>query len=220
MRKFILAFGAILLAAAAPPAADWSKTATRSADGAFVVGNPNAAKKLTEYASYTCGHCAEFAVDADKELKAQIAAGKVRLEFRHALRDPVDMTAAMLARCGGPSQFLAASHAIFAAQGQWMGKAQSYVTANKAAIGAATPGAARVMVAKGSGLLALVAPFGVTEAKGTACLANEAEQNALIAQANDAWGTKKIPGTPYFTINGTATEANMWAALKTELAKP
>ena len=76
------------------------------------------------------------------------------------------------------------------------------------------------MVAKGSGLLALVAPLGVTEAQGAACLANTAEQNLLINQTNDAWGTKKIPGTPYFVVNGTPVEANMWSGVRAELAKP
>ncbi len=220
MRKLILALGAILVSAAAPPATDWSKTAIRSADGAIIVGNPKAAKTLVEFASYTCGHCAEFSVEAASELDQQIAAGKVRLEFRHALRDPVDLAAAMIARCAGPTKFHAASKAIFAAQGNWMGKAQSYVSANQKAIAAATPDKARLMVAKGSGLLALAAPFGVTEAKGAACLADTAEQNLLIAQTNDAWQTRKIPGTPYFVINGVPAEANVWPALRTALAKP
>jgi hypothetical protein len=220
MRKLILALGAIVLAAAAPPATDWSNTAVKSADGAIVIGNPKAPKALTEYASYTCGHCAEFSVEAAGELDKAIAAGKVRLEFRHALRDPVDMTAAMLARCAGPAKFLPATKAIYAAQGEWMGKAQTYLAANQKALAAATPGAARLMVAKGSGLLTLVAPLGVTEAKGAACLANEAEQNLLIAQADDAWGKKKIPGTPYFTVNGTAIEANAWPGVREALAKP
>ncbi len=220
MRKLILALGAILLAAAAPPATDWSKTVATSADGTFVVGNPKAAKSLVEYASYTCSHCADFSVEAASELDQQIAAGKVRLEFRHALRDSVDLTAALLARCGGPSKFLGATHAIFAGQGAWMGKAQSYIAANQTALKAASPDQARLMLAKGSGLLALVAPLGVTEAKGAACLANKAEQDVLIAQANDAWGTRKIPGTPHFEINGAQASVNTWPGIRTELAKP
>ena len=220
MHRPLLALGAILLVAAAPPAADWSRTATRSADGAILVGNPKAPKTLVEYASYTCGHCAEFSVEAASELDAQIGAGKVRLEFRHALRDPVDLTAAMLARCAGPATFLPATKAIYAAQGAWMGKAQSYVAANEKALAAAAPGAARLMVAKGSGLLGVVAPLGVTEAKAATCLANKAEQDVLIAQANDAWGAKKIPGTPHFTINGTASADNRWPGIRAELAKP
>jgi hypothetical protein len=220
MRKPILALLALVLAAAAPPATDWTKTVTRSADGTFLIGKPAAPKTLVEYASYTCGHCAEFSVEAAKELDEEIAAGKVRLEFRHALRDPYDLTAAMLARCAGPTRFLPATHAIYAAQAKWMGQAQSYVKANQTAIAAATPERGRLMVAKGSGLIAIVAALGVTEAKAATCLANKAEESVLVAQANDAWSTKKIPGTPYFTINGTASEANLWPGIKAELAKP
>lgn len=220
MRKLIPALGAVLLAAAAPPATDWATTVAKSADGAFVIGNPKAAKSLVEYASYTCGHCAHFAVESSPELEQQIAAGKVRLEYRHAVRDAVDLTAALLVRCAGPAKFLAASKAVYASQADWMGKAQSYVGANQQALKAAKPDAARVMVAKGSGLMGVVAPFGVTEAKGAACLANTAEQNVLIAQANDAWGTRKIPGTPHFVINGQSAEANTWPEIRAQLAKP
>jgi hypothetical protein len=220
MRKLILTLVALVLAAAAPPATDWTKTVTKSADGAFVIGKPAASKTLTEYASYTCGHCAEFSVEAAKELDAAIAAGEVRLEFRHALRDPYDLTAAMLARCAAPTRFLAATYAIFAAQALWMDRAQAYVKANQQAVAAATPEKGRLMVAKGSGLLAIVAPYDVTEAKAATCLASKDEESVLVAQANDAWTTKKIPGTPHFTINGIAVEDNLWPGIKAQLAKP
>src|SRR3546814_5533810 len=92
-----------LLTAAAPPAATaWSATIGESGIGAYSVGNPQAKVKLVEYFSYTCSHCAEFAKEAGVPLKAQyIDKGSVLFEYRNLIRDPVDMTAAMLARCGG-----------------------------------------------------------------------------------------------------------------------
>src|SRR3546814_3681804 len=47
----------------------------------------------------------------------------VLVEYRNLVRDPVDMTAAMLARCGGAKAFAANHQAIFAAQPIWLGKA-------------------------------------------------------------------------------------------------
>ncbi|MFO6446774.1 thioredoxin domain-containing protein [Erythrobacter sp. NE805] len=220
MRKLVLALAAILLLAAAPPAADWSKTVVRKPDGAFVIGNPKAPKTLVEYASYTCSHCAEFSVESTPELEQQIAAGKVRLEFRHAVRDPLDFTAALLARCAGPTKFLAATKAFYASQFDWSSRSQAYLKADKKALAAATPDQARLMVARNGGLMAVVAPLGVTDAKGAACLLNKAEQQAVLAQSNDAWDRKKIPGTPYFVINGAPAGTNLWPEMREALGKP
>ena len=64
-RKMLLLAGAIAtLAGAAQIAAqakpNWQLTFSLSAKGGHIVGNPAAANKIVEYASYTCGHCAEF----------------------------------------------------------------------------------------------------------------------------------------------------------------
>src|SRR3546814_8021365 len=117
--------GIPLPTAAAPPAATaWSATIGESGIGAYSVGNPQAKVKLVEYFSYTCSHCAEFAKEAGVPLKAQyIDKGSVLFEYRNLIRDPVDMTAAMLARCGGAKAFAANHQAIFAAQPTWLGKA-------------------------------------------------------------------------------------------------
>src|SRR3546814_16719404 len=47
----------------------------------------------------------------------------VLVEYRNLVRDPVDMTAAMLARCGGAKAFAANHQAIFAAPPIWLGQA-------------------------------------------------------------------------------------------------
>ena len=57
----------LLLCCAAFPATaatsgfGWNTTVTLSPMGGHVLGNPGAAIKITEYASYSCHFCAEFA---------------------------------------------------------------------------------------------------------------------------------------------------------------
>ena len=63
---------------------------------------PGGEVRLVEYFSYTCHVCADFAKLGAAPLKAQyVDRGLVLFEYRNLVRDPVDMTAALLARCGG-----------------------------------------------------------------------------------------------------------------------
>ncbi|NJN14195.1 MAG: thioredoxin domain-containing protein [Planctomycetes bacterium] len=43
------------------PAPNWSETVTISPEDGYILGNPEAPIKLVEYASHTCGACANFA---------------------------------------------------------------------------------------------------------------------------------------------------------------
>ncbi len=62
---FHLAGLAVLTAAATVPAQsqqrDWTRTAAATPEGGYLIGNPAAATRIVEYASYTCPHCAHFA---------------------------------------------------------------------------------------------------------------------------------------------------------------
>ena len=82
---------------AAAPATDWSQVARPTAKGAYVFRNPAAPIKLVEYGSYTCSHCADFARESGPVLKDRmIRSGSVSLEYRHLIRDPADLGAAIL----------------------------------------------------------------------------------------------------------------------------
>ena len=79
------------MAAVPPPhGGDWTKVVTQSPAGGFMMGNPNAAVKLVEYASMTCPHCAQFHNVTLPELKTKyIDTGKVRFIFREFPLDPL-----------------------------------------------------------------------------------------------------------------------------------
>ena len=102
---------------AQPAAKAWSTHISTSAIGAHIVGNPAAKVRLVEYYSYTCPHCAHFAAESATALKTQyVDKGLVVVEYRNMVRDPVDMTAALLAHCGDAKTFVGNHQAIFAAQ--------------------------------------------------------------------------------------------------------
>src|SRR3546814_11806799 len=93
-----------ILALTGGNSANWNTTVVEINQG-HVIGNPEAENTLAEYISYTCPLCAQFANQGDPVIKlALIHPGELKLEVRHLLRDPVDLTAAMLAHCGDASR--------------------------------------------------------------------------------------------------------------------
>ena len=208
---------AVLAFVAAAPATDWTKRVTQTPQGAFVLGNPAAKTRLVEYVSYTCSHCAHFTGEASAPLHKYVATGGTAVEIRHAVRDPIDLAATLLARCTGPARFFGAHDKLFATQQQWFERGAQYWQANEPAIKAAAPDARLKMLAKGAGLPSLV---GLSEAQADACLSNPAQEKPVLAMTDEAWSKRSIPGTPYFLVNGAgADNVTTWAALEPRLKK-
>lgn len=221
MRKFTLAFGALALVAAAP---NWVSSVRVQPNGAFVMGKPAAPAKLVEYLSYTCSHCAEFTSEASAPLKANyIAKGLASVEMRNAVRDRYDFAAALLARCGGAARFFGNNDALFATQSAWLGRASSFEAANADRLSKLAMNESLKAIAHGVGLDAIMKARGFTPSQIDACLSDAAAQKQIVAMTNEAWGIRKINGTPSFLINGVAYDGpGSWAGiergLKTALA--
>lgn len=213
----VAALAALALTAAAP-AVDWTKKVSQTRAGAFVLGNPAAKTRLVEYVSYTCPHCAHFTNEASGPLRTRyVASGGTVIEIRHAVRDPMDLAATLLARCTGPTRFFATHEKLFATQEQWFAQGAEYWQTHEAAMKAATPKDRLKMIAKGAGLAAVV---GLNDAQANACLANAAQEKVVLAMTDEAWSKRSIPGTPYFLVNGTGVEdTTSWAALEPHLKK-
>ena len=211
-------FGLALLTAAAPVKPGWSATIGESGIGAYSVGNPQAKVKLVEYFSYTCSHCAEFAKEASAPLKAQyVDKGSVVFEYRNLIRDPVDMTAAMLARCGGTKAFAANHEAIFAAQPAWLGKAAKLSKEQQAPWYKGSLGDRTTRIAADVGLDTLMRGRGYSAAQINTCLSSGVAEAELMAMTNIGLGADKVNATPTFFINGRRAEVGHWADLKTLL---
>ncbi|MCA0211138.1 MAG: DsbA family protein [Proteobacteria bacterium] len=220
-RAAVLALsGAALTLLAATPAkpALWSQTVTTSPIGAFLVGNPDAKVRLVEYFSYTCHVCADFAKAGSLPLKTQyLDRGLVLLEYRNLVRDPVDMTAALLARCGGPKAFSGNHQAIFAAFPALIAKIQQATDAQTKSWFEGTTGERARKIAAGTGLAALMRARGYTQAQIEAALDSEVAQAELTGMTNIGLGADRVEGTPTFFVNGRNAGVTAWPALKSKL---
>ena len=110
-------------------------------EGGFLMGNPNAEVKLVEFGSMTCPHCAEFEEKGgEKLIDNYVKTGRVSYEFRNFVRDPFDMTASLIARCGGPERFFRLDpRRLFADQRKWIGKAPGRAADQQQALQAMPP---------------------------------------------------------------------------------
>jgi len=208
----ILGFAA-LPAAAAP---DWTKVASKTATGAYVIGNPKAKVRLVEYLSYTCPHCAAFSVESSATLKDKfVKSGSISIEVRNAVRDRVDLAAAQLARCAGPAGFSGATDAIFAKQQEWLPRAFDYDQINAARLAGYPVGAQLKKIATGGGLDALMRTRGMTDAAIDACFADEAGIAAIAKLSDTSW--KEVRSTPSFMLNGKPYEYKGWPDLEKAL---
>lgn len=205
-------------AKAAPAALRWSSTITTSGIGAYSVGNPAAKVKLVEYFSYTCHVCGDFARAAATPLKTlYIDKGLVQFEYRNLVRDPIDMTAALLARCGGPKAFAGNHGAIFAAQPALLDKITKATDAQKTSWFEGTTGERARKIAADTGLTALMSARGYTAVQQNACLDDGVAQAELTGMTNIGRNADRVAGTPAFFLNGRRVEVTAWPAVKSQL---
>ena len=187
---------------APPKDGDWTAIVSQTAAGGFLMGNPTAAVKVVEFGSMTCPHCAEFDEEGMKPLMDNyVKSGRVSFEFRNFVRDPFDVAASLVARCGGPTSFFGLTRGLFADQRDWIMKIQSGDPSVMQQIQALPPSRQFGEIAKIAGFQEWAAMRGLPAEKTAACLANEAEVNRLVQMQNDAVTAHEISGTPAFLLN-------------------
>lgn len=217
MKKLLLPLALLALPTAlvAAPAIDWVSRVALSPIGGHQMGNPAAATKVVEYVSYTCSHCAHFVGEASVPLRADyVKGGKVSVEARNAVRDKYDLTAALLARCGGAGRFFGNHEALFANQDAWMEKVVAY-DAQPEKPGAQIP--ALQDIGQKTGLYTLMGKRGFTPAQLNRCIADPVAMKQILAMTDQAWKQVKINGTPGFTVNGKLVDGATWDALRAAL---
>ena len=209
-----LAASTLLLTAAAP---NWLATVSEEGAG-HRIGNPAAKVRLTEYVSYTCPHCAEFNREAEGPLQlAYIGTGKVNVEIRHLIRDPVDLTAAVLANCGPAAKFPQNHTAFLSGQAGWIGPmtSASSVQQQRWRVSGA---AGRRAIASDFGFYRIMERRGYSRAEVDRCLADDAQVRRLAEQSDKDWDKPGIGGTPSFAINGLVMPGtHNWASLARQL---
>jgi protein-disulfide isomerase len=156
--------------------------AAPAADGDMSLGPPNAKVTVTEYASLSCSHCAAFHNEVFPAFKKKyVDTGKVRYVLREVLTEPRDFAAVgyMTARCAGPDKYFAVVGEIFRSHPEL-----------------AKTGDARTV------LLRAAALGGLSEQQLQACIADQANVDALNARVRKAVTEGDISGTPTFFVNG------------------
>jgi Protein-disulfide isomerase len=173
-----------------------------AAEGDMALGAPEGAKvTVIEYASVTCGHCAQWQAQVWPQFKARyIDTNKVRYVFREFPTPPAEVAAAgfLVARCAGEDKYFDVVHELLASQQDMQ-----------------TLGPRQV-------LLRVATSAGLSEEQFTACVNDQAALDAFDkrVQAAQAAG---VNGTPTFMVNGVrvvdSSLEGLATAIDAELAK-
>ncbi|ASP37126.1 DsbA family protein [Labrenzia sp. VG12] len=148
--------------------------------GDKILGDENAPVTIVEYASMTCGHCANFHKSTWPELKKQyIETGKVRFIFREFPLDPVAAAAFMLARCAPQDKYFEIVDIMFDSQRSWAFTDNPYQS-----------------------LLDFSKQIGFTQESFEECLTNQGLLDAVNAVKDRGANEFGVNSTPTFFING------------------
>nr|WP_319386097.1 thioredoxin domain-containing protein [uncultured Roseibium sp.] len=148
--------------------------------GDKILGDENAPVTVVEYASMTCGHCANFHKNTWKPLKEQyVDTGKVRFIFREFPLDPVSAAAFMLARCAPAENYFEIVDTMFENQRAWAFTDNPY-----------------------NSLLDFSKQIGFTQESFEECLTNQGLLDAVNAVRDRAANEFGVNSTPTFFING------------------
>ncbi|RYE86415.1 MAG: DsbA family protein [Hyphomicrobiales bacterium] len=155
-----------------------------------VIGDANAPVTIVEYASMTCSHCADFAVNIWPTVKKDyIDTGKAKLILREFPFDPRAVAAFMLARCAPDDRRTAMVDVLFHQQEQWA-RAQNASEA----------------------LLGIAKLAGFTQETFAACLNDKALQAKVVEMQKRGETDFGVKATPTFFINGAKYPGAMSAA--------
>jgi len=119
------------VAGAKPPAGqNWVDVVSKTPEGGYVMGNPNAPVKLIEYGSRSCPHCAVFDAEGFPALKVgPIAAGKLSYEFRDfPVHGVMDIGPILVGRCVEPAQFFPMLDQMMTNQQQLVGRTDKKIS--------------------------------------------------------------------------------------------
>lgn len=203
----------------APAGTVWSEVAARTPDGGLLVGNPEASIKIIEFASLTCGACAQFSADSGAELKKDfVDTGRVSFELRHFLRNPIDLLAASVIQCAPVERQHALAENIFASQEELFAGANAGGEGAQAAMANEADPARFAKAAQALGISTMFQSRGMAADQVNACLGNAAGVEKLVEDHGKWSETFKISGTPTFVINGQVAEGVVgWPALRDRL---
>lgn len=202
---------------AAPAGKAWADEIVQTPEGGYRMGNPDATVKLIEYGSFTCPHCGEFSEKGSATIRDQwVASGRVSYEFRHFVRDALDLTLGLMASCGGPATYFGQTEQVFANQKAIFGSLEGKDAQMQAAMKA--PDAQRFQaIADVAGLPQFFAARGIPAAQAKTCLANTTLASQMAKNTSEQGDKLQIEGTPTFLVNGEKIGTSTWEELKARI---
>jgi protein-disulfide isomerase len=147
----------------------------------IAIGKADAPTTIVEYASMTCGHCANFHTNVFPELKEKfIDTGKAKFILREFPLDALALAAFMVARCAVSDRYYPMVGALFDTQKTW-----------------AVPGA------EGQDkLLGIARQAGFSKESFDKCLADKDLHDKIVEVRKRANETFGVDSTPTFFIDG------------------
>ncbi len=213
-----LAGAALLGMAAAPKTVGWSSTVSLTAEGHYLLGNPKAAVRLTQYVSYTCKDCARFQMQSDGVLLlAYLPSGRLNMVVSPVIENPIDLTAAMLANCGPKEKFFMNHNALLRSQAGWIKPLAHASSMQRSRWAGPNLGARGRAIAADFGLYAVMATRGYDRQTVERCLTDKAVADRITAQSNAARASG-VTKTPSFALGlDLLKNTHDWASLRPQL---
>jgi protein-disulfide isomerase len=206
-------------AVTAPAGKAWVDTISKTSDGGYLQGNPNAPIKLVEYGSRNCPYCGLFGRTAPEPLRQKyISTGKVSWEFRDFLiHGAPDLAAALLNQCVPDETFFPMLDKFFENQDAFLQRTDTLYKTNQALLQQLQqlpPPQAAAAFAEQLGMIDFMKQNGVPEAQARQCLADQKKIDAIAKVNADAATVHGVNSTPTFFINGKKAEAGSWEQLE------
>jgi protein-disulfide isomerase len=202
---------------AAPNHGDWTQVIARTAQGGYLMGNPNAPVKLMEYGSITCPHCAHFAETSGALRERYVRSGQVSYEFRPLLIHPQDAAVFMLLECQPESAFFRLSDQLFSTQEDWLGRLQNVPQDQLQQLSNLPPLQQGPELVRLMGLDQFFGQRGMPQARVQSCLADNQAMQQLGTQTQRAGNEENVSSTPTFFVNGTKLDESDWAGVEPRL---
>lgn len=146
----------------------------------IVFGNSDAKVTITEYASLSCSHCADFSLNAYPEIeKNYIDTGKAKLVFRHFPLNAPALRAAQLVDCAPKDQKKKLINTLFRTQNKWAFDKDYQLHLQQMAI-----------------------LFGMDKDSFEKCMADKKGEEAVLKERQDGNKELNVNATPSIYING------------------
>ena len=154
----------------------------------YFIGDTNAKVTIIEYASISCGHCADFHINTlPKLIEKYVDTGKVKIVFRDFPFNFPALMGSMVLRCVDRDIRYQYSTALYKLQSKWV------LRENKESK---------------KELYKIMQSGGMTKDQFNQCLDNVDLENKILQGLMDAQNEFNIQSTPSFLINGILLEGN------------